>query len=381
MKWINFLHIYQPPTQTAEILKLVTEESYLKIIELVETYPNLKITLNISGSLIELWDNHGYKSLIERFRKQIEAGKIELVGSAMYHPILPLLDEVEVVRQVELHNEICKKHFGTTYRPTGFFLPEMAYSKKVGIILKDLGFSWLILDEIHFPDRKPNSHIKYTIKESGLKVVFRNRLISKMFPPEWVVTHLSEIKQSYLVTAHDGELYGHWHKHDNGFYKKAFSNPTISFLTVSEYLVELYTTETISAREASWESEDTELTEKVPYSLWADPKNPIHKKLEKFKKDVLQTIKTHASDNEYKKARTHLDKGLASCAWWWASGKKLTPVSAVSWNPTEIERGLKELLLAIRALSDIPAKTKISFEKKSAEISSLVWSIHWNKAK
>ena len=133
MKWINFLHIYQPPTQTAETLKLVTEESYLKIIELVETYPNFKITLNISGSLLELWVDHGYKSLIERYRKQIEAGKIELVGSAMYHPILPLLEEDEVIRQIELHNDICKKLLGLSTNQLVFSCQKWLIAKRLAL--------------------------------------------------------------------------------------------------------------------------------------------------------------------------------------------------------------------------------------------------------
>ena len=68
MKWINFLHIYQPPTQTPEIVKQVTEESYQKIAELLERYPKLKITLNIPGSLIEWWAKHGFTDIIDRYR-------------------------------------------------------------------------------------------------------------------------------------------------------------------------------------------------------------------------------------------------------------------------------------------------------------------------
>ncbi len=379
MKWINFLHIYQPPTQTPEIVKQVTEESYQKIAELLERYPKFKITLNITGSLIELWVKYGYTDIIERYRKLMVAGKIELVGSAMYHPILPLLSKREIVRQVVMHDEICRKYFGEAYKPQGFFLPEMAYGKKVGKILKELGYNWLILDEIHFPNRQPDYSTKYIIESSGLKAVFRDRKVSKMFPPEFIMTEPGLLARSYIVTAHDGELYGHWHKDDQGFYDKAFTSSEIEFQTVSEYLNNLKKTETIEAVEASWESEEDELHQNVAYGLWANPQNKIHMKLEQFKRRALALVEKYQADPHYAKARQYLDRGLASCAWWWASARQLTPVSPTSWNPTEIERGLKELLLALRTLESLSVTEKIKTEKMAADLTKLIWVSHWSK--
>ena len=53
MLWSNFLHIYQPPTQTEDIIRKVTEESYRKIVSVLNTNPNGKITLNINAVLTE----------------------------------------------------------------------------------------------------------------------------------------------------------------------------------------------------------------------------------------------------------------------------------------------------------------------------------------
>ena len=59
MRWVNFLHIYQPPSQTPEIIRRVTEESYKKIVEQLELAPEGKLTINISGALTELLHKHG----------------------------------------------------------------------------------------------------------------------------------------------------------------------------------------------------------------------------------------------------------------------------------------------------------------------------------
>lgn len=36
MHWANFLHIYQPPTQTEEIVRKVTDECYRTLVRVIE---------------------------------------------------------------------------------------------------------------------------------------------------------------------------------------------------------------------------------------------------------------------------------------------------------------------------------------------------------
>jgi len=140
MYWVNFLHIYQPPTQTEEIVRKVTEECYEKLISVLEDGPQGKITLNISAVLTEQLDRYGYSDVIERLGKLAEKGQIEFTGSAMYHPILPLIPEGEVVRQIEMNTKINKRYFGEIYNPKGFSPPEMCYSFDVAKIVAKLGF-------------------------------------------------------------------------------------------------------------------------------------------------------------------------------------------------------------------------------------------------
>jgi hypothetical protein len=49
--WSNFLHIYQPPTQTEEIVRKVTEESYRTLVHVLKEAPGGRITLNINAVL------------------------------------------------------------------------------------------------------------------------------------------------------------------------------------------------------------------------------------------------------------------------------------------------------------------------------------------
>jgi len=377
IKWINFLHLYQPPTQTKEVIDQIVRESYALLPRLMKQYPQLHCTVNFSGSLLELLEKYGYQSLLEEYRELVVANRIELVGSAMYHPILTLFPEEEIRRQIALQIEISRRIFGDAYHPKGFYIPEMAYSKKVADIVSSLGFEWIILDEIHFPKDKPDSSIRYVIAGSGLRVLFRNRSFSKTFPPEFIVKHRMEIEGQTLIIAHDGELYGHWHGNDYNYYEKAFTEPGITMSTVSEYLEDLLQEETVAPRKASWESSEEELRARNPFILWNASDNMIHQALWKLIFFALRAVNDYSNDRNYALARGHADRGMASCAWWWATGAKLAGTALVCWNPTEIEKGAREIIAAIRSLETFPLETRLEAESMYARLSQLIWETHW----
>jgi predicted glycosyl hydrolase (DUF1957 family) len=375
--WINFLHLYQPPTQTKGVVDQVVQESYALLPKLMRQYPQSRFTINFSGSLLELLETYGYRSLVEEYRNLVKTGRIELVGSAMYHPILPLFPEEEIRRQIMLHEEINQRVFGDAYQPKGFYIPEMTYSKKVANVVQSLGFEWIILDEFHFPNGTPDSATRYVIEDIGLSVLFRNRLFSKTFPPEFIIRHREKIEGRAIIIAHDGELYGHWHKDDQGYYEKSFTDSGIMMTTVSEYLETLKEEVIVAPRESSWESLEEELVANNPFILWNSNDNAIHQSLWQFALLVIRIVNMHLDDANYTLARKHADRGMASCAWWWATRAQLVATSPVCWNPTEIEKGARELALAIRSIEKIPLKTRLKAETMYARLTNLIWETHW----
>jgi hypothetical protein len=242
-----------------------------------------------------------------------------------------------------------------------------------------MGFKWIILDEIHFPEKEIDTNIKYKIKNNGLNVIFRDRTFSKSFPPESIVNSLDDIKTKHIITAHDGEVYGHWHKEDYGYYKKAFTHKGIKNILASEYLKKLKKTKEITPRDANWESTDAELKNKIPYAFWDDPKNKIHQKLWDLRELAITSINKNENDPNFFWARNHLDNGLASCTWWWAAERQPDVFSPITWNPTEIEKGLKELINSIRSLEKLNPKTKLKAEKIYISLTKAIWQKHWKK--
>lgn len=377
MKWVNFLHIYQPPTQSREVIDRLVRESYALIPALCDKYPKVRLTMNISGSLLEQLDKYGYKDLIEKYRKLVKEGRIELVGSAMYHPIMPLATSDMIRREVKQNDAVLKNHFGATYKPRGFYFPEMAYNRVSGEIVKELGFEWTILDPIHASEPVQDGEA-YQILDSGLGVIFRNKEFSRSFPPEYIMTNMKKAPDT-LVTGHDGELYGHWHTEDRGFYEKVFTSAQVEMATVSEHLDSVKDRKQVKLRKASWETTEDEISAKVPYALWDLQTNKVHQGLWKLARLVEKTVMSHRQDERFEQALGSLDRGFASCAWWWASGRKLGPFSPVSWHPEEIEKGGMTLLQAVRTLKDIPLDERLRIEKAFSAVRDLVWQTHWSK--
>lgn len=376
MLWINFLHLYQPANSEARHIEEATKKSYWRIVRALEEHPRTRFTLNISGCLIMRWEDLGYSSLLERLSRLVRRGQAELVGSAAYHPLLPLIPEAEAERQILENEAILEKYFQV--KPRGFFLPEMAYSPKAAKLVKKLGYEWLILDEISYAGKLGQAEPGrvYLDGNSGLKVLFRSREFSQSYIPEKL---LKSDAEGALVTATDGELYGLRHEDPDAYFEKILKTG-IETSTISEFIRGKKPIRA-SLVPSTWESTEKELRAGRPFALWADKKNPIQVKLWKLAALAYETGEKFKRDENHYWFRWHLVRGLASCTFWWASVKDLKHVfGPISWGPDEIERGTNELVRAIRSLADIGTRpAKLRAEKLNSEIRKLVWERHWRK--
>jgi len=377
LTWVNFLHIYQPPNQFPEILDNVVHDSYIPLINLAKKYKRFYFTLNINASLTEQLAERGYGKIIGEIKKLAERRQIEFTGSAAYHPILPLLPDNEVIHQIEKNFEINREHFGGVYRPKGFYSPEMAYSNRIARIVKKLGYKWIILDEMQ-TEEKINFSKKYYIKGLGLEVVFRERQLSKSYPPETLLARLKRAEGEIVgISATDGEMYGHWHRDENKGLQRIIARRNVNILRVSDFLFERNGREYVEPYRSSWESLPEEISSKNPFALWKDPKNKLHKKLWQFTNLAIKIVNKQKKDPNYYWARWHLDRGLASCTFWWCSRRQPSPFCPITWNPDEVEKGLVQLIRSIRSLEKLSSSTKLAAEKKYFLLQKLIWETHW----
>ena len=375
-KWINILHFYQPFWQDKNTLDKVVKESYSFLLSLLEEFPTFKITINFAGSLLELLNNQGYYDVIKKFNHFVKNGQIELIGSAMYHPILAKLPEDEIIRQIKLNEKIIKKYFGKNNKINGFFIPELAYRPKVGKIIKKLGYKWVILDSICSKERISYS-TRYIDKHSGLDIIFRNRKISKTFAPEFFSSK-AKLNKTYVTTS-DAELYGHWHHDWQQHSRQVLNNNLIETIHVSEWLETMKKSKQVSLRPGNWESTIKQMKNKDYYFVWDNSKNKIQKNLWILCNLAHKSLKQNKKDPNFNWCRNLMDKAWSSCFWWWASEEKLSAFSPIAWHPDVIIKGLDTMISITRSLQKLDKNTKIKAEKIYADTIYLIWKKHWNK--
>lgn len=347
MYWANFLHIYQPPTQTKEILDKVTNESYRKIIEGLLQNPNAKLTLNINAVLTEMLMEYGHQDVVQNIRILLERGQIELTASAKFHPLLPKIPKEEVVRQIRLNDESNKKYYGDAYQPLGFFPPEMGYSPEVGEIVSELGYKWIILDELSCPDLPLNPTQIYS-NSKGLHFFYRERgpsfkiLSAQLGTAETLIREFGDRlpKNEYLLTAMDGETFGHHRLGLEQLLLEIYKSPQLPTVKISE-LLGMFPAQIVSeARPSTWALMPKDIAKNIPFSRWDNPENPIHQKQWELTNMAIDLVKGEA-ETEHQL----LDIALHSDQYWWASAKPW-------WSLEMIERGAFELLSAIRGFKN-----------------------------
>jgi predicted glycosyl hydrolase (DUF1957 family) len=218
--WAPLLHFYQPPTQVHWVLKKVCNESYRPLVNLFRELSHAQVTVNINAVLTEMLADHGMSDVIDGLRAISEDGRLEFTGSAKYHPILPLIPQDEVLRQITHNYQSNKQFFGNSYAPKGFFPPEMCYSPDIVKPVLDTGHRWIILSGVACPTAWPNDviHEISSPHSQKLSVFFRDDLLSNRisFKQTDAMSFIDQIKglrdkkrDIYVVTAMDAETFGH----------------------------------------------------------------------------------------------------------------------------------------------------------------------------
>ncbi|MBY8989861.1 MAG: hypothetical protein KGD58_03825 [Candidatus Lokiarchaeota archaeon] len=369
--WAPLIHIYQPPSQELSILKLIDKECYKPLFTLFEEFEDVKFSLNISGVLIELLYEFGLSDTMDLLKNLVSESKIEIVGTAKYHPILPLIPEKEVQYQIQMNEEVNRREFGRWERK-GFFPPELAISGRVAKYIRQLGYKWVVVSGIACPEEW--SYNKIYTSPNGLQLFFRDDILSnkisfknisaneyvntikEIFQPIEVSKSKSNIEiDKFIITAMDGETFGHHIKN----YEKTFLKKVLDQINNEENIQTFFISELdqhfplsskkIIPLESSWSTTYEDIQAGIPYPLWKHPENKIHKyywKLMKSLNNLMNLadkidIKTDWEvENYYNTARYFYNRGIYSCPTWWSNPHNKT------WSPNLIYKGIELLMRA-----------------------------------
>src|SRR3990172_13052714 len=88
VRFVLAIHNHQPVGNFDGVFEAAYRDSYLPFLDLIESYPQIPLSLHTSGCLME-WLVERHPEYIERVKTLQARGQVEILGGGFYEPILP----------------------------------------------------------------------------------------------------------------------------------------------------------------------------------------------------------------------------------------------------------------------------------------------------
>lgn len=236
VRLILALHNHQPVGNFDSVFEAAERESYSPFLDVLDDYPDIPISLHISGSLLE-WLVEHRGEYVDRVRRLVERGQIEILGGPFFEPILASIPRRDRVGQIEAYSGYLKQCFGSEVR--GMWVPERVWEQSFASDIADGGIEFTILDDYHF--RAAGLHqdelfgYYITEDEGRLVTIFpgseRLRYTIPFADPQATIDYLrstfDKTQNPVVVLGDDGEKFGTWpgthdHVYRDGWLRRFF---------------------------------------------------------------------------------------------------------------------------------------------------------------
>lgn len=258
-------HNYFTPTreiyrENREIFLKVADKSYrpmnAKLQELLNTHPEFKVSLSITGTFIEQAEAWA-PDVLDSFKKLVATGRVEIVAETYYHSLAFFYSRSEFEHQVEKHRVKIKELFGV--ETTSFRNTELSYDNNLAKWADDAGFKAIITEgwDPVLGWRSPN-YVYKPVGTERIKLLMKNYRLSddiafrfsnkawESYPlhadtyDEWVNSALGDDGQTVNLFM-DYETFGEHQWEDTGIFEffgefigRWAANPANRFYTVTE---------------------------------------------------------------------------------------------------------------------------------------------------
>ena len=213
------LHNHQPIGNFDGVIEQAYDDSYLPFLEVMEKYPEVHFSLHTSGCLME-WIAERRPEYVERVRKLVDSGQVEIMGGGFYEPILTMIPARDRQGQIRGYSEYLHELFGCRIR--GMWVPERVWEQSLVSDIVAAGIEYTVLDDYHFRKAGLGSeqlHGFYLSEDQGqmLRIFPGSEPMRYCIPFREVddsIAHLRAIHQQHpealVVFADDGEKLGTW---------------------------------------------------------------------------------------------------------------------------------------------------------------------------
>jgi alpha-amylase len=218
IRFVFGLHLHQPVGNFDHVFEQHLEDVYQPLLEHLRAREFFPVVLHLSGPLLEWLEGHG-SSYLDRLGRHVSDGKIELLLSGFYEPVLASLPRADRVEQIHWMHRAVRRRFGVDAR--GLWLTERVWEPELAADLAQAGVRYALVDDRHFLVTGFSSgqlHAPLWTESDGKRLALfpideRLRYLIPFRPPEESADYLRELRVAghrLAVLADDGEKFGGW---------------------------------------------------------------------------------------------------------------------------------------------------------------------------
>lgn len=212
------VHVHQPIGNFDSVFRQHVEDVYLPFLRSLEERELFPFTLHLSGPLLEWLEARDGRAL-DRIGALVADGRVELLASGLYEPVLAALPRADRTGQVEGMQALLRRLFGV--EAGGLWLTERVWEPDLASDLARAGVRFAIVDDHHFLAagfERRALHRPYCAEHDGRRLALfpideRLRYLVPFRPPEDLAAYLRGLRReghALAVLADDGEKFGGW---------------------------------------------------------------------------------------------------------------------------------------------------------------------------
>jgi hypothetical protein len=236
LRFVFALHNHQPVGNFDHVFEHAYRDSYRPFLELLDEYPEIPIALHTSGPLME-WLVARKPEYLDRLRRLVGRGQVEIVGGGFYEPILPMIPPSDRIGQISTYKNYLENLLQTRVR--GLWVPERVWEQNLVADIADAGVEYTVLDDLHFRQAgvEDGQLFGYHLSEDRGRLL---RIFAAAEPLRYLVPYrdpnetlayfgdlASRHPDAVVVFADDGEKFGVWpemfrHCYEHGWLRRFF---------------------------------------------------------------------------------------------------------------------------------------------------------------
>ncbi len=212
------MHFHQPVGNFDQVFEQHVRDVYRPFLDRLVERQFLPIAIHVSGPLLEWLDLHE-GALLDRIARLAVDGRVELLLSGYYEPVLAALPPPDRLEQLAWMREAINRRFGV--EPAGLWLTERVWEPDLAADLAEAGVRYTLVDDRHFlvsGFSRDALHAPFWTESGGRSLALfpideRLRYLVPFKPPADTVAYLRELRaagRALAVLADDGEKFGGW---------------------------------------------------------------------------------------------------------------------------------------------------------------------------